>query len=244
MNKKIGFLAFAVVFVFLFLSAMYMHPFGEPNEKDMDNHFIEKGQNDTGANNIVTSVVFDYRGYDTLGEATVLFTAVTGVAVAFSMAYGKKKEMKEMSKIVRTVTNILYSFIIIFGFYIIMHGHLTPGGGFQGGAVVASAFALLVISYSALKIKGILKKENFSVSECSGLFAFIALAFLGISTAFFYNFLAGGTVFGNIPAGINPGDLNTGGVIPLMNIAVGVEVLSGIGLIILYMFTYGKEAKE
>jgi multicomponent Na+:H+ antiporter subunit B len=152
--------------------------------------------------------------------------------------------MREMSKIVRTVTNILYPFIILFGFYIIMHGHLTPGGGFQGGAVVASAFALLAISYGALKIKDMLKKENFSVSECSGLFAFIGLAFLGISTAFFYNFLTGGAIFGNIPAGINPGDLNTGGVIPLMNIAVGAEVLSGIGLIILYMFTGGREVKK
>ena len=82
MNKKIGFLAFAVVFVFLFLSAMYMHPFGEPDEKDMDDYFIENAQNETGANNVVTSVVFDYRGYDTLGEATVLFTAVTGVGLA------------------------------------------------------------------------------------------------------------------------------------------------------------------
>lgn len=82
MNKKIGFLAFAVVFVFLFLSAIYMHPFGEPIEKDMDSYFIENAQNETGANNVVTSVVFDYRGYDTLGEATVLFTAVTGVGLA------------------------------------------------------------------------------------------------------------------------------------------------------------------
>ena len=82
MNKKIGFLAFAVVFVFLFLSAMYMHPFGEPDEKGMDDYFIENAQNETGANNVVTSVVFDYRGYDTLGDATVLFTAVTGVGLA------------------------------------------------------------------------------------------------------------------------------------------------------------------
>lgn len=82
MNKKIGFLAFAVVFVFLFLSAMYMHPFGEPDEKGMDDYFIENAQNETGANNVVTSVVFDYRGYDTLGEATVIFTAVTGVGLA------------------------------------------------------------------------------------------------------------------------------------------------------------------
>jgi multisubunit Na+/H+ antiporter MnhB subunit len=82
MNKKIGFLAFAVVFVFLFLSAMYIHPFGEPDKKGMDDYFIENAQNETGANNVVTSVVFDYRGYDTLGEATVLFTAVTGVGLA------------------------------------------------------------------------------------------------------------------------------------------------------------------
>ena len=88
MNKKIGFLAFAVVFVFLFLSAMYMHPFGEPDEKGMDDYFIENAQNETGANNVVTSVVFDYRGYDTLGEATVLFTAVTGVGLALR----RKKE--------------------------------------------------------------------------------------------------------------------------------------------------------
>ena len=152
--------------------------------------------------------------------------------------------MKEMSKIVRTTTNILYSFIIIFGFYIIMHGHLTPGGGFQGGAVVASAFALLVISYGGLKIKDMLKKENFSVAESSGLLAFIGLGFLGISTAFFYNFLTRGAIFGNIPSGINPGDLNTGGVLPLMSLAVGVEVISGIGLIILYMFTGVKEEKK
>lgn len=82
MNKKIGFLVFGVVFVFLFLSAMYMHPFGEPSESNMDDYFVKNGQNETGANNIVTSIVFDYRGYDTLGEATVLFTAVTGVALA------------------------------------------------------------------------------------------------------------------------------------------------------------------
>lgn len=155
--------------------------------------------------------------------------------------------MKEMSKIVRTVTNILYSFIIIFGFYIIMHGHLTPGGGFQGGAVVASAFALLAISYGSLKIRDMLKKENFSVSECSGLLAFIGLAFLGMGTVFFYNFLAVGRslpLFNLHYYGINPGDLNTGGVLPLMNLAVGAEVLSGIGLIILSMFFGVKEGKQ
>lgn len=156
--------------------------------------------------------------------------------------------MREMSKIVRTVTNIIYPFIIIFGLYIILHGHLTPGGGFQGGAVIASGFALIAIAYGITKTKDkLLKTTHLSVTECSGLLAFISLAFLGIGTVFFYNFLAGkGGLFGNIPypIGINPGDLNTGGVIPLMNLAVGLEVLSGIGLIVLTMFYSIVEGKK
>lgn len=58
-------------------------PFGEPAVSDMDDYFLRHGQEQTGANNIVTSVVFDYRGFDTLGEATVLFTAVLGVSLMF-----------------------------------------------------------------------------------------------------------------------------------------------------------------
>ena len=58
-------------------------PFGAPPVSDMDDYFIRNGQEQTGANNIVTSIVFDFRGFDTLGEATVLFTAVLGVGMMF-----------------------------------------------------------------------------------------------------------------------------------------------------------------
>ena len=58
-------------------------PFGLPRVSDMDDYFIRHGQEQCGANNIVTTVVFDYRGFDTLGEATVLFTAVLGVSIMF-----------------------------------------------------------------------------------------------------------------------------------------------------------------
>jgi len=57
--------------------------FGAPAASDMDDYFIQHGQEQTGANNIVTAVVFDFRGFDTLGEATVLFTAVLGVGLLF-----------------------------------------------------------------------------------------------------------------------------------------------------------------
>lgn len=156
--------------------------------------------------------------------------------------------MKQMSKIVRTITNLIYGFIIIFGFYVIAHGHLTPGGGFQGGAVVASAFALLLVSYGGLSTKKFLKKDLLSLMESCGLTMFIILAFLGLGITFFYNFLANsGSWFGDIAViGINPGNMNTAGVIPLMNIAVGLEVLSALGVIIIIMagaaeFTKKKE---
>jgi multisubunit Na+/H+ antiporter MnhB subunit len=79
MRKGIGLIVLIVVIAFL-VSGMLLsiHPFGYP-PSDMDDYIIENAQEETGSNNVVTAVVFDYRGFDTLGEATILFTAVTGV---------------------------------------------------------------------------------------------------------------------------------------------------------------------
>jgi len=134
----------------------------------------------------------------------------------------------------------------LFGFYIIAHGHLTPGGGFQGGAVVGSAFALLIVSYGSLNSNKFLKKDVFSLFENFGLTLFIVLGFLGLGITFFYNFLANsGSWFGDAAViGINPGDMNTGGVIPLMNIAVGLEVLSAFGVILLTMASGAEFTKK
>ena len=85
MNWRIvcGGLFLITVAFFLIISALATHDFGEPNETDMDQYIIDNTQTETGADNGVTAVVFDYRGFDTLGEATVLFTAVAGVIVLF-----------------------------------------------------------------------------------------------------------------------------------------------------------------
>ena len=76
-------LAFTIVAVFFFFTIILIHPFGDPGDPQMDNRIIVNAQNETGANNGVTSVVFDYRGFDTLGEATILFSAVAGVMMIF-----------------------------------------------------------------------------------------------------------------------------------------------------------------
>lgn len=148
-----------------------------------------------------------------------------------------------MSKIVRAAADFLYPFVMIFGFYIVLHGHLTPGGGFQGGAVIATGIALMFAAHRYREISLIFKKAIFNVCETLGLLMFITFGFAGIffGKSFLYNWMVNipGVLFGEAVAyGRNAGNLNTGGIIPLLNIAVGVEVLGALSLIIYYMLTY------
>jgi energy-converting hydrogenase B subunit I len=152
-----------------------------------------------------------------------------------------------LSKIVRTVANQLIPFILIFGLYIIAHGHLTPGGGFQGGAVIVSGVVMLLVAFSSKELKKTLRERFLSITESTGALILIGLALAGIGTVFAYNFLVGTSIFGRIPAtGPNPGDIWTGGVIPLMNLAVGLKVIAGLSAVVLAMalFSSGEEMEE
>lgn len=82
MRNALGIVVFLAFTFFLLTAAFEIRPFGEPLHREMDNYFIMHAQEEASANNVVTSIVFDYRGFDTLGEATVLFTAVAGVLMA------------------------------------------------------------------------------------------------------------------------------------------------------------------
>ncbi|MHC1625841.1 MAG: MnhB domain-containing protein [Methanoculleaceae archaeon] len=144
-----------------------------------------------------------------------------------------------MSKIVRTVADILFPFIMIFGFYIVIHGHLTPGGGFQGGAVIATGVILLLIAHRHGEVVERISPGDLKTTEAVGLIAFLCtgLAATVDGSAFLTNWLVNtGLIFGDSVAyGINPGDLNTGGVIPVLNFAVGIEVLGALSAIVLAM---------
>jgi multisubunit Na+/H+ antiporter MnhB subunit len=128
--------------------------------------------------------------------------------------------MKGMSLIVKSITNIMVGFIFIYGLYIILHGHLTPGGGFAGGVIVAGAFILKFLAFgseSATEKKASVKA---SIFESIGGLLFIGIAILGLSLAgtFFLNFL---------PKGI-PLHLLSAGIIPFCNIAIGIKVGAGL----------------
>jgi len=187
-------------------------PFGE-DKVDVANHYMLNGAKETGAANIVTSVVVAYRGFDTLGEVAVLFIAALAVgAVLFPPDKAAGEEKEQASLIVRTGSKVLFPFIVLLGVYIFVHGHLTPGGGFQGGAVIASGFLLLYLAWPSRRTG---RKAQSVVESLSGL-AFLAIGIFGIiyGVGFLGNFL---------PLGARNALLSAG-VIPIIYVAIGLKV--------------------
>jgi len=154
--------------------------------------------------------------------------------------------MTEMSKVVRTITSLSFPFILIYGLYVIAHGHLTPGGGFQGGAIVASALAMIIVAFGSKWVLDRIKEKNISLLESVGAICFILLAFFGLTYAdpvFFKNFVVDNPyLFGQVVTD-NAANINTAGVIPLMNFAVGLKVIAGLFVIVLVL-AYASTAME
>ncbi|MEJ5361495.1 MAG: hydrogen gas-evolving membrane-bound hydrogenase subunit E [Spirochaetota bacterium] len=258
--------AIVILFGFLFVGILHLHPVGEalgnsevlqgrPEQgidingvSTMDDYFLRNGQIETKSNNIVASVVFDYRGFDTLGEATVLFIVVSSISMLF-FTFLKSKSIvsagvppagqfpKIESRVISFGSFIMYIMILSFGVYLVVHGHISPGGGFQGGSVMASATALLLISFLITRHMQRTRKI-FSFFESMGLTIFIGLGFAGITISFLYNFLAHtSSGFGRIIAfGPNQGYLISAGILPLLSLAVGIEVFFGLSLIVVTLF--------
>jgi len=212
MRKVFAILFLGIVAYFLFSTFMLV-PFGLDRVLDGVGHwYLRKGVQKTGAVNMVTSIVVNFRGFDTLGEVTVLFLAATGMG---ALLYSKKpaeRARQNASLIVKTGARILFPLIIILGAYVFVHGHLTPGGGFQGGAIIASAFLLMFISYRTYKVNHtVLSRVE---SGAGSAFVIIGLLGLAFGASFLENIL---------PFGV-ANTLFSAGVIPLIYVAVGFKV--------------------
>ena len=143
--------------------------------------------------------------------------------------------MKGMTVIVKKVTQIICGITFLYGIYIIIHGHLTPGGGFAGGTIIAGSFILLIIAFGSEFLA--LKKEETgsSILESTGILIFIIVAIIGMviggAGIFFVNFLPKGEI----------GKLISSGVIPIYNIAVGIEVAAALITAFLALLIYRDE---
>jgi multicomponent Na+:H+ antiporter subunit B len=135
--------------------------------------------------------------------------------------------MKGMTVIVKTISSWVKVLIVLFGIYIILFGHLTPGGGFAGGVILASSYVLLMLAFGRELVQQNLPLKLSSKLDCIGAFAFGMIAILG------FVFGAGGFFFENFL--VEYGEhfkLISAGTIPLSNIAIGIKVGASLFLII------------
>jgi len=180
-------------------------------------HYANYGKEEVGAANLVSAVVVTYRGFDTLGEVTILFLASAVIGLFLKVSETHTKDSRSVffksTEILVTASRLLVPMIMLLGAYIFINGHLTPGGGFQGGAVIASAFALLLLSRPQ---KHFSHKVISVVESISGI-AFVFIGLLGI-------LLAGGFLDNHIFAMGKFGTLLSAGAIPIIYILIGLKV--------------------
>ena len=143
---------------------------------------------------------------------------------------------KRRDSILISCTNLVLPILLTLGLYIIIHGHLSPGGGFQGGVLIAGAIAIIYIGYGVRSVNKGITANTFKVAEDIGALGFIILAFIGL--------IGSGVFFSNILQKGNVGELFSSGNIFLMNFAVGFKVFAGISFLILILITNLKCKEE
>jgi len=183
---------------------------------------------------VVTAVNFDYRGFDTLGEEFIFFAAVLGVAlilraqrgevVGHSVDYATDRAVPPTSDVVRVLGLGLTPPTVLFGLYVVAHGHLTPGGGFQGGVVLATGVLLIYLAGELEDLHGLYTEAALERAEAIGAAGFIGVGLLGLAagTAFLDNTLPVGRI----------GSVFSAGMVPLVNASVGLEIAAGLVLLL------------
>ncbi len=173
-----------------------------------------------GVANAVTTVVVYFRGFDTLGEIAVLFIASLGIGLMLdsNIRCNLKAESNFMLK---TASQLLFPIIILFGIYVMVYGHLSPGGGFQGGVIIASGVLLLLISHKEFEVPH-------SVITLIETFAGISYVLIGLIGLVVLDKFLGNFLPNNIS---DMGLLLSGGIIPIIYIIVGIKVGSEMSMI-------------
>lgn len=195
-----------------------------PANNEVPKRYIENGLQETGAVNIVTGMILDYRAFDTFGESNVLFIATITVLILLHQkkknASGKEENDRiyepKNDVILQASAAILVPVIIIFGIYIILNGHLSPGGGFSGGAVIGAGLILYLNAFGFKKTEKMFTEKTYKVICCS------ALTFYCLAKS--YSFFTGANhLDSHIPLGKAGHILSSGLILPL-NICVGLVV--------------------
>lgn len=235
-----------LMFVLLATAMLGMPEIGDKNNPDNNEvarRYIENGLDETGAVNIVSGMILDYRAFDTFGESCVLFVATICVTIMLRIdgrggagddeetesskkAFGIRESAfakldnrnyePENDTILRKSALIVFPIIMVFGVYVILNGHISPGGGFSGGAILGAGFVLFLSAF------GFNKTERFMNANTVRIITLVALLVYCLSKC--YSFFTGANhLESGIPLG-TPGAILSSGLILVLNICVGMVV--------------------
>lgn len=228
-NLVLSILTFVIYVTLLIVSTTFLPKFGDTNLtwNYVSRYYIENALADTKSVNAVTGMILDYRAFDTLGESFVLFSGVTCVLILLK---GLKDEdipklhgfIVDKDPIVRYVSGFIIPIVFIFGVYVVLNGHLSPGGGFSGGAILGAGFILYSLAFGDEAASKFFTIKTFKTVS--------AIALLGYAFTKCYSFLMGGMHFHDPIAqffqSLADGSILSGGYILILNICVGAVVAS------------------
>jgi multicomponent Na+:H+ antiporter subunit B len=189
---------------------------------------------ETNATGVVSAINFQYRGFDTLGEEFILFAAAIGTATVLRQLRGERerpardeamdRSVPPTSDPVRLVSLILTGPTLVMGWFLASHAQTSPSGGFQGGVVLATSFALIYLAGEFLVFKRVSPVDITDAVGAVGAggFAAIGVTALALGMPFLSNFL---------PLGTTPGAVSSSGTIALISFFVGIEVAAAFILI-------------
>ena len=221
----------ALTLVLLYTISL-MPRYGEENPRTLEvvGRYMEEGLQETGAVNIVSGMILDYRAFDTLGESHVLFTAL--VCVLILLRIDTKNQMTGYEDyytvrtdsyfdlsgdpILRLVCAVIIPCVLLYGIYIILNGQNSPGGGFSGGAVLGAGLILFSTAF------GFDKVDRLFSLKVSNIVTFVSLAFYSFAKGYVF-FMGANGLDAHIPKG-TPGAIFSGGMILPLDIAVGCVV--------------------
>lgn len=226
--KVCGILMAVMLFTVLLVVAVrlpYVGNVSNPDNNEVAKRYIESGIEETGAVNFVAGMILDYRAFDTFGESCVLLVATICVTILLRLDDNKHDAEAGVDDrhfepkhdiILEKCAVFLVPIIILYGIYVVLNGHISPGGGFSGGAIIGAGMILYLNAF------GFKKTERFMNAKSIKWITFGALLVYGLAKS--YSFFTGANhLESGIPLG-TPGAILSSGLILLLNICVGMVV--------------------
>ncbi len=229
-NKYYKYVAIALgvaIIASLTLTVTYLPEFGNANNmthNEVSDRYVENGLKETGAVNSVAGMILDYRAFDTFGESCVLFIAAACVLILLredhkdttKQAMIDERFEPRSDSILQCCSKVLFPIIMVFGVYILLNGHLSPGGGFSGGAIMGAGLIMYVNAFGYKETQKIFNEKTYKRVTV------IALSFYCLAKS--YSFFTGANhLDSHIPLG-TPGAILSSGLILPLNICVGLVV--------------------